>query len=119
MRIYNILKIMEAVEVVKVFSNAVNVPNDVVIVLHKAKLHTSIKAFTEHVWTVWYVKNNKRYSLCEIRHTAREVTEAEERNNIKVMEANLITNLFSIISDKELLKSLRNGEFTGWGINPN
>ena len=115
MRIYN----MEAVEVVKVFSNAVNVSNDATIVLHKVKLHTPIKAFIEHLWTVWYIKDNRKYSLCVVKHTAREVTEAEERHNIKVMEEHLLSNLFNITQDSELLKSLRNGEFTGWGINPN
>lgn len=115
MRIYN----MEVVEVVKVFSNAVNVPNDATIVLHKAKLHTPIKAFIKYIWTVWYIKDDRRYSLCVVNHTAREVTEAEEKHNIKVIEAQLLTNLFSIVSDEKLLKFLRNGEFTGWGINPN
>lgn len=115
MRTYN----MEAVEVVKVFSNAVNVPDDVTIVLHKAKLHTPIKALIKNTWTVWYIKDDRRYILCVVNHTAREVTEAEEKHNIKVIEAQLLTNLFSIVSDEKLLKSLRNGEFTGWGINPN
>lgn len=110
---------MEAVEIIDVFNKFLGDIDGVVIVLQKTKTQTQVKAFKEYTWIVWCINNGKKYQLFAHNYTAREVTEAEERHNIKVMEAQLLTNLFSIVSDEKLLKSLRNGEFTGWSINPN
>lgn len=110
---------MEAVEIIDVFNEFLGDIEGVVIVLQKAKMQTQVKAFKEYTWIVWYVNNGKKYQLFAHNHTAREVTEIEERHNIKVMEKHLLSNLFSITQNVELLKSLRNGEFTGYGINPN
>lgn len=110
---------MEAVGIIDVFNKFLGDIDGVVIVLQKAKMQTQVKAFKEYTWIVWYINNGKKYQLFAHNHTAREVTEAEERHNIKVMEEHLLSNLFNITQDNELLKSLRNGEFTGWGINPN
>jgi len=110
---------MEAVEVIDAFNKFLGDIDGVVIVLQKTKTQTQIKAFKKYTWIVWYINNGKKYQLFAHNHTAREVTEAEERHNIKVMEEFLLSNLFNITQDSELLKSLRNGEFTGWGINSN
>lgn len=110
---------MEAVEIIDVFNKFLGDIDGVVIILQKTKTQAQVKAFKEYTWIVWYINNGKKYQLFGNNYTAREVTEAEERHNIKVMEEHLLSNLFSITQDSELLKSLRNGEFTGWSINPN
>ena len=110
---------MEAVEIIDAFNKFLGDIGGIVIILQKAKMQTQVKAFKEYTWIVWYVNNGRKYRLFTHNHTAREVTEAEERYNIKVMESHLLINLFNTVSDEKLLKSLRNGEFTGWGINPN
>lgn len=115
MKIYN----MEAVEIINTFNKFLGDIDGVVIVLQRTKMQTKIKAFKEYTWIVWYINKEKKYRLFTINHSAREVTESEEKHNIKLMEESLLSNLFNIIQDDKLLKSLRNGEFTGWGINPN
>lgn len=107
---------MEAVDIVKVFERTLELPVNTVLVLQKAKKQEAVKAYKTHIWTLWYIIDKKRYSLLTIANSSREVTEVEERGNKEKMEMQLLDQLFKISRNNELLKSLKNGEFTGWGI---
>ena len=110
---------MEAVDIVKVFEKFLELPDNTILVLQKVKNQETIKAYKTYIWTLWYIIGKKRYSLLSLVLSSREVTETEERHNIGIMEKQLLSELFKLSRNNELLKSLRNGEFTGWGINPN
>lgn len=115
MRTYN----MEAVGIVKVLNNkfkAMNCKDGVQFILQKRVTPSTIKAYKEHDYTLWYIFNNKKYQVTRIVHTARVVTEKEEEYINKYMEEELLMRVYSILLDELNLKSMVDGSFTGYGI---
>lgn len=107
---------MKAVDIVEVFEKTLELPANITLVLQRVKKQETVKAYKTHIWTLWYIRDKKRYSLLLLVHSSREVTEAEEKHNTEVMEKQLLSELFKLSRNNDLLKSLKDGEFTGWGI---
>lgn len=115
MRTYN----MEAVGIVKVLNKqfkGMNCKEGVQFILQKKVTPSTIKAYKEHDYTLWYMNNNKKYQATRIVHTARVVTEKEEEDINKYMEEQLLMRIYSILLDNNNLKSMLDGSFTGYRI---
>lgn len=89
----------------------------VYFILHKKiSTNSTIKAYKEYDYTLWYINEGKKYQATRIVHTARVVTEKEEENIVNYMEEQLLMRVFSILQDSINLKSMLDGSFTGYGI---
>lgn len=86
-------------------------------ILHKKiSANSTMKAYKEYDYTLWYINEGKKYQATRIVHTARVVTEKEEENIVNYMEEALLMRVFSILQDSINLKSMLDGSFTGYGI---
>lgn len=89
----------------------------VYFILHKKiSANSTMKAYKEYDYTLWYINDGKKYQATRIVHTARVVTEKEEEHITNYMEEAILMRIFSILQDNINLKSMLDGSFTGYGI---
>lgn len=109
---------MDATGIVEELNNLIEsleCKKGVYFILHKKIVPSSIKAYKEYDYTLWYINGKNKYQVTRIFHTARAVTEKEENCTIKYMETQLLQRIFSIIKDTKFLEMI-NGNFIGYGI---
>lgn len=86
-------------------------------ILHKKiSANSTMKAYKEYDYTLWYINEGKKYQVTRVVHTSRVVTEKEEESIVNYMEEQLLLRIFSILQDSINLKSMLDGSFTGYGI---
>ena len=108
---------MDAIGIVEAFESQLDLNEKSQIILHKVKMPTEIKAYKRYIWTVWFINGNNRYSILEVSNNYREVTNSEIEKNTTNMECILLQELYKLCRSNELIKSLHNGEFTGFNKN--
>ncbi len=86
-------------------------------ILHKKiECNSTIKAYKEYDYTLWYISDSKKYQATRIVYTARVVTEKEESDIVSYMEEQLLTATYNLLLDHINLNSMLDGSFTGYGI---
>lgn len=105
---------MDAIGIVEAFESQLNLNKRCQIILHKAKIHTEIKAYKRYIWTVWFINGSNRYSILEVSNNYREVTDSEVEKNTKNMECLLLQELYKLCRSNKLMEALHNEEFTGF-----
>lgn len=78
--------------------------------------HETMKAYKQFDYTIWCFINKKKYQLFRRTHTARVVTEAEEKKVIEFMEEEILEHLFVLFWSGNTLSQIINETFTGYGI---
>lgn len=111
---------MDATGIVEVLNNKfehMGCTKGVHFVLQKYILDNKpFKAYKTYTYRLWYINKRKQYIIGEIKHTNREVSDAEKKSNIKYMDSQLLIKVFSILMDNINLNLMLKGEFQGYGI---
>lgn len=86
-------------------------------ILHKMVIcNSTIKAYKEYDYTLWYIADGKKYQVTRIVHKARVVTEKEENDVIKFMEKSLLSSVFNLFLDHNNLILMLDGKFKGYTV---
>ena len=111
---------MNAVEIVEALNKEFETKEckkGVCFILHKKiSSDSTIKAYKEYDYTLWYINEEKKYQAARIVHIDRVVNEKEEKQVISYMEKALLMKIFSLLQDSNTIKSMLDGSFTGYGI---
>ena len=71
--------------------------------------HSTFKAYKEYNYSVWFVKNRKKYRVITV-NIVDKVLEGQEETIIRRMNTELCTNIFNLIGS-EVHNQIVNGEY--------
>ena len=110
---------MDAVEIVEALNTKFKIMNcaeGVHFILHKRiEVNSIVKAYKDFNYTLWYISKEGKYQVIKHTETARVVTEKEREDFIKHMDKKLLIDIFSLFQDNNTIKTMLDGNFTGYG----
>ena len=116
---YKYLLSMNAVEIVEALNTKfkmMSCAEGVHFVLHKQiEPNSIIKAYKDFDYTLWYISKKGAYQVMGHKETARTVTEKEREYVISRMDKKLLMDIFSLFQDNNTIKTMLDGNFTGYG----
>lgn len=83
------------------------------LVLQKTiNAHPTFKAYKEYEFTIWFVKNSKKYRVITLKETAK-VLEGQEESIIRRMNVGLSRMIFNWINSN-FYEQVIKGEYNGY-----